>query len=151
RPFSHLPDLPARSRVPWLRKCPHAALKRLPVPSVRRPLVLVAEDHDDTRTMLRMLLTIHGYDVADYAEGEAALAAAIRLRPDLAVVDGHLCGLDGFGVTRKIRARADLQRLPIIFVSGWSGPEHEERARGAGCDHYLLKPVDLDRLLELIR
>ena len=122
-----------------------------PASLLRRPLVLVAEDHDDTRAMIRMLLTLHGYEVTDYAEGEAALQAAVRLRPDLALVDGHLRGLDGFSLARAMRSCADLTRLPIIFVSGWSGLEREEQARAAGCDHYLLKPVDLERLLDLVR
>jgi len=131
-----------------------AAAERLTVPqadAVCRPLVLVAEDHDDTRAMLRVLLTTQGYEVVDYADGDTALDAAIRLMPHIALVDGHLRGLDGFGLVRAIRARADLRRLPIIFVSGWSGGEHEQRARAAGCDQYLLKPVDLDRLLTLVR
>src|SRR6185295_2714675 len=74
----------------------------------RRPLVLVAEDHEDTRAMLRMLLTMHGYDVADYGDGDTALDAAVRMGPDLAVVDGHLTGLDGFSLARAIRARRDV-------------------------------------------
>jgi DNA-binding response OmpR family regulator len=116
----------------------------------RKPLVLVADDHEDTRSMLEMLLTTNGFDVALYEDGETALADAIRLAPNLVVLDGHLHRLDGCDVARGIRAHGAHQP-PIIFVSGYGDDEHETRARAAGCNHYLLKPVNLDVLLRLVR
>ncbi len=111
-----------------------------------RPLVLVVEDHEDTRFLLRYLLTSRGFDVAEAENGEDAVDMAERLRPGLILMDGSLPRLDGFSATRRMRELAALRGVPIVFLSGHAEPAAQLRARDAGCDDYLIKPLDIDRL-----
>jgi CheY-like chemotaxis protein len=113
--------------------------------------VLVAENHDDTRVMLQMLLAMHGFRVVECRDGEAAVAEAMRVFPDVVVLDGRLQRLDGLSVARALRQTARLSKVPIIFTSGQSVPDVAQSAFDAGCDAYLLKPVNLDELLTLVQ
>ena len=110
------------------------------------PLVLVVEDHEDTRYLLRFLLKMRGFDVAEAGDGVEAVEMAERLRPGLILMDGSLPRLDGFSATRRIRGLAALCEVPIIFLSGHAEPASQLEARAAGCDDYLIKPLDLERL-----
>jgi CheY-like chemotaxis protein len=105
--------------------------------------VLVAEDHDDTRFLLRTLLERRGHAVVEASDGEEACAAAARERPDLILMDGGLPLLDGIAATRRLRGLASLAGVPIVFLSGHAGPQHQLAARDAGCDEYLVKPFDV--------
>lgn len=111
-----------------------------------KPLVLVVEDHEDTRFLLKYLLVTRGFDVAEAENGEEAIDVAERLRPGLILMDGSLPRLDGFCATRRMRELAALRGVPIIFLSGHSEPAALAMARDAGCNDYLVKPLDLDRL-----
>ena len=122
----------------------------LPVDApARRPLVLIVEDHDDTRFMLRTLLSINGFEVAESADGESAVADALRLEPDVILLDGTLPRLDGVGAARRIHAAREHQH--IVFLSGLGGNEVVRAALGAGCDIFLLKPVNIDELLLIVQ
>lgn len=111
-----------------------------------KPLVLVVEDHEDTRFLLKYMLTARGFDVAEAANGEDAVDAAERLRPGLILMDGSLPRLDGLSATRRMRELAALRGVPIVFLSGHAEPSWQISARDAGCDDYLVKPIDIDRL-----
>src|SRR5215213_4749164 len=108
--------------------------------------VLVAEDHDDTRLLLRTLLERRGLAVVEAADGEEACDLAVRERPDLILMDGGLPRLDGVSATRRLRGLDALSGVPIVFLSGHAAPQQQTAARDAGCDEYVVKPFDLARL-----
>ena len=108
--------------------------------------VLVAEDHDDTRFLLRTLLERRGFAVVEATDGAEACDVAARERPDLILMDGGLPLLDGFAATRRMRDLKSLAGVPIVFLSGHAAPQQQLDARDAGCDDYVVKPFDLERL-----
>lgn len=114
------------------------------------PLVMVAEDHEDTRFMLRTVLERRGLAVVEAGDGEEAVALAERDAPDLILMDGSLPRLDGIAATRRMRTMASLSGVPIVFLSGHAGPQQQVEAREAGCDDYLVKPFDLQRLYRVL-
>src|SRR5947209_3251694 len=83
----------------------------------RGPLVLVADDHEDTRFLLRTLLEMRGLGVVEVESGEEAISVAERERPDLILMDGSLPRMDGFSATRYLRKSTSLSAVPIIFLS----------------------------------
>ncbi len=101
--------------------------------------------------MLRELFNIHGVNVTECGDGEAAVDAALRVRPDVILLDGRLPGLDSLTVVRRLRDTPATRHVRIVFVSDDGGPGDEARARAAGSDDYLLKPVDIDELLRLVQ
>jgi CheY-like chemotaxis protein len=110
------------------------------------PLVLIVEDDEDIRFMLCTLLEMRGIRVAQAADGEAGARAAEEQRPDLILMDGSLPRLDGLAATRRIREREGRRKVPIVFVSGHAAPASQAEAFAAGCDAYLIKPIDFDKL-----
>lgn len=108
-----------------------------------RPVVLVVEDHEDTRFMLRMILEQDGYAMLEGSNGLEGIEIAIRQRPDLVLMDGSLPGLDGLSATRRMREHESLRDVPIVMLSGHGGAEFRAAARAAGCDAYITKPLDL--------
>jgi len=113
-------------------------------------LVMVAEDHEDTRFLLRTILERRGLSVVEAGDGEEAVSLAERETPDLILMDGSLPRLDGISATRRMRASAALSAVPIVFLSGHAGPQQRLAAREAGCDDYLVKPLDLERLYHVL-
>lgn len=110
---------------------------------VRGLKVLVAEDHEDTRCLLRTLLERRGFAVVEAENGFEAVTVAEREHPDLILMDGGLPLLDGIGATRRLRCVAALSVVPIVFLSGHAGSQAESAAFAAGCDEYIVKPFDL--------
>jgi two-component system, cell cycle response regulator DivK len=113
--------------------------------------ILVVEDQEDLRGVLRDLLTGSGYAVLEAANGQAGIATAKSDRPDLILMDIQMPVLDGYEATRQIKADPDLKATPIIAVSSFAMKGDEERARAAGCDHYVTKPYSPMQLLRAIR
>jgi CheY-like chemotaxis protein len=109
-----------------------------------RTVILVIEDHDDTRFMLRMMLEGEGYVMLEAADGLEGVETAIRQHPDLVLIDGNLPGLDGLSAIRRMREQEFLRDMPIAVISGHTGPEFRAEARVAGCDAYITKPLDFD-------
>ena len=109
-----------------------------------RPLVLVTDDHEDTRLLFRTLLAMRGYAVVEAADGEEAVLLAETARPDLILLDGSLPRLDGFAAARRIRASGGAGRVPIVLVTGHAEPSYRAVAGDAGCDEYLVKPLDIE-------
>lgn len=106
--------------------------------------VLVVEDHEDTRFLLRTLLEMRGgVSVIEAENGETAVALAKDVRVDLILMDADLPLLDGYAATRRIRELAPTREVPIVFISGYAQPAAEAKAFAAGCDAYLVKPFDL--------
>jgi two-component system, cell cycle response regulator DivK len=113
--------------------------------------IMVVEDQEDNRRILRDLLTSAGYEVIQAENGEEALAAAARERPDLILMDIQLPLLDGYEATRRIKADPDLRAIPIIAVTSYALSGDEGKARAAGCDAYVTKPYSPRVLLAKIR
>ena len=113
--------------------------------------ILVVEDQDDLRAILRDFLTASGYDVVEAVDGGEGVAKAQSERPDLILMDIQLPILDGYETTRQIRADPNLKTTPIIAVSSYAMKGDEEKARASGCDHYVTKPYSPIQLLRLIR
>jgi two-component system, cell cycle response regulator DivK len=113
--------------------------------------ILVVEDQEDNRRILRDLLTSAGYEVIQAENGKEALAAAARERPDLILMDIQLPLLDGYEATRRIKADPDLRAIPIIVVTSYALSGDEGKARAAGCDAYVTKPYSPRVLLAKIR
>ena len=102
--------------------------------------ILVVEDNDDAREMLRNLLRLLGHEVYEARDGAIGVEEARRLRPDFALIDIGLPGIDGYEVARRIRA--DVPGARLVAVTGYGQPDDLERARAAGFDVHLVKPVD---------
>jgi len=113
--------------------------------------ILVVEDQEDNRRILRDLLTNAGYEIIEAEDGKEALAVAARERPDLILMDIQLPLLDGYEVTRRIKADPALRAIPIIAITSYALSGDETKARAAGCDAYVTKPYSPRALLAKIR
>ena len=113
--------------------------------------ILVVEDQEDNRQILRDLLASTGFDMIEAWDGEAALTVAAAKRPDLILMDIQLPGLDGYEATRRIKADPALKHIPIIAVTSYALSGDDEKARLAGCDAYVTKPFSPRELLVKIR
>lgn len=113
-------------------------------PSHRSCRLLIVEDNEDARQGLRVLLESRGHEVHEAADGEAGVAAALELTPDLVLVDIGLPLVDGYEVARRIKAANP--DIHLIAVTGYGHDDDRRRARDAGFDAHLLKPVSVERL-----
>ncbi len=113
--------------------------------------ILVIEDQEDTRRILRDLLTSAGYEMIEAITGEEGVRCAETQRPDLILMDIQLSGLDGYEATRRIKANPALSRIPIIVVTSYALSGDDVKAREAGCDAYVTKPFSPRALLAKIR
>jgi two-component system cell cycle response regulator DivK len=118
--------------------------------------VLVAEDNPINRELLRELLEVRGYAVAEAANGQEAVAMVEHKQPDIVLLDIGMPLLDGFGVIRKLRDNPRFTSLPVIAVTAYAMQGDREKIMDSGFDGYLSKPVDskslvqeLDRLLTI--
>ena len=114
-------------------------------PPPARPVILLVEDHQDTRQMYAEFLSV-SFEVLSAADGHTALEILRSARPDLLITDLSLPGLDGFELIALVRKDPVIARTPIICLSGYSGHAYEMRARQAGCDRILQKPCMPDAL-----
>src|ERR1041385_5664582 len=116
--------------------------------------VLAVEDQEDNMQILRDLLVSAGYEIIEIIEavnGEEALAAVARERPDLILMDIQIPIIDGYEATRRIKADPALRSIPIIAVTSHALSGGEEKARAAGCDDFVPKPYSPRQLLAKIR
>lgn len=113
--------------------------------------VLVIEDQEDNRQILRDLLSSVGYDMIEAGDGEAGVAMAKKERPDLILMDIQLPLMDGYEATRRIKADADLKAIPVIVVTSYALSGDEVKARAAGADAYVTKPYSPRQLLAKIK
>jgi len=93
---------------------------------------------------------MRGYCVVEAADGEETVSAAESARPDLILMDGSLPRLSGLEAARQIRQSAHIGHVPIVFISGHAGAAFIALAREAGCDEYLVKPLDLSQLEDVL-
>ena len=113
--------------------------------------ILVVEDQEDNRQIVRDLLTTTDYEVIEAENGEEALAAIAKQQPDLILMDIQLPVMDGYEATRRIKADPALRTIPIIAVTSYALSGDEEKARAAGCDDFVPKPFSPRQLLAKIQ
>ena len=113
--------------------------------------ILAVEDQEDNMQILRDLLVNAGYEMIEAENGEEALAAVATQRPDLILMDIQIPIIDGYEVTRRIKADPALRSIPIIAVTSHAIGSGEEKARAAGCDDFVAKPYSPRQLLAKIR
>jgi two-component system cell cycle response regulator DivK len=113
--------------------------------------ILVVEDHEDNRQIVRDMLAPTDYEIIEVENGEEALAAIAKQRPDLILMDVQLPIMDGYHATRRIKADPALRSIPIIAVTTYALGGEDKRARAAGCDDYVAKPYSPRQLLAKIR
>ena len=113
--------------------------------------ILVIEDHEDNRRILRDLLTSAGYEPIEAVTGEEGVSLAEIHRPDLILMDIQLPGLDGYEATRRIKANPALCRIPVIAVTSYALSGDDAKAMEAGCDAYVTKPFSPRALLAKVR
>jgi two-component system cell cycle response regulator DivK len=113
--------------------------------------ILVVEDQADNRQIIRDMLGVTDYAITEAENGEEALAAIAKERPDLILMDIQLPILDGYEATRRIKADPALRSIPIIAVTSYALSGDEHKARAAGCDDFVPKPYSPRELLAKIR
>ena len=110
------------------------------------PNILVVDDHEDTRALLRYVFERQRYQVSEAADGAEAVALAETIRPDVIVMDTTLRNMDGLEATRRIRRISKIRNVPIVFLSGHAQPQARNMAMASGANEYLVKPVSLEQL-----
>jgi CheY-like chemotaxis protein len=113
--------------------------------------ILIAEDFEDNRVALKLMLKMSGFDALEACDGREAVEMARRNNPDLILMDITLPVIDGLEATRELRADAEFKQTPIIIVSAYDSPQTREDARAAGGTDYLSKPIEFDELKQLIQ
>jgi two-component system cell cycle response regulator DivK len=113
--------------------------------------ILVVEDQEDNRRIVRDLLTSTGYELIEAVDGEAGVRMAKEHRPDLILMDIQLPGLDGYEATRRIKAEPTLRAIPIVVVTSYALSGDDAKAMAAGADAYVAKPFSPRQLLATIR
>ncbi len=113
--------------------------------------ILVVEDQEDNRAILRDLLQSVGYELVEAVNGEEALSMAVTHKPDLILMDIQLPVVDGYEATRRIKAEPALRGIPVIAVTSYALSGDEEKAREAGCDDYVTKPFSPRDLLAKVQ
>jgi len=114
-------------------------------------LILVIEDQEDNRRIMRDLFTSAGYEVIEAINGEEGVTSAETHRPDLILMDIQLPGIDGYETTRRIKANPDLSAITIIAVTSYALSGDDAKAFEAGCDAYVAKPFSPRELLAKVR
>jgi two-component system, cell cycle response regulator DivK len=109
--------------------------------------ILVVEDTFDNRRILRDLFTSAGFEVIEAANGSDGIEAALRHQPDVILMDMQLPGIDGYEATRRIKARPETCRIPVVAVTAYALSGDEAKARAAGCDGYVAKPYSPRQML----
>ena len=113
--------------------------------------ILYIEDNPENRLLVRRILEAEGYSVTEATDGLVGLEMAAQTQPDLILLDINLPEIDGYDLARRFRDTPGLQQVPILAVTANVMQGDRERTLEAGCDGYIQKPIDVDRLPEQIR
>jgi two-component system cell cycle response regulator DivK len=113
--------------------------------------VLLVEDFDDARFMMKLLLESSGYQVIEATNGQEAIKLASEIAPDLILMDLGLPVVDGLSATHFIRQNPQLKHVPIVALTAHTEREFRDRAYAAGCNSFIGKPVDFDQLESVLR
>jgi CheY-like chemotaxis protein len=117
-------------------------------PRARR--ILIVDDNRDSADSLAVLLRILGHEVRQAYDGLEGFAAALEFLPDVLLLDIGLPGMNGYEVAKRIRSENGLRSVRIVAVSGYGSDEDRQRARAAGFDDYLVKPLELASLESIL-
>ena len=112
--------------------------------------VLLVEDTEDNRQMMKRLLEMSGYRVVEAVNGMQAVEVATQVRPKIILMDLSLPFIDGLAATRKIRSLPGLGKVPIVAVSAHDTADFHNEALDAGCNAYVTKPIDYSELEDLV-
>lgn len=112
--------------------------------------ILVVEDNDRNRRLIKILLESKGYEVIEAVTGEDALSYLRKERPDVILIDIQLPKMDGLTLTRKLKEQQETKDIPVIAVTAYAMKGDRERVLEAGCDAYISKPVDTRELPQII-
>ncbi len=113
--------------------------------------ILIADDYDDNRELLRLMLQSDGYRIREARDGRECLAAVRAELPDVALIDLSMPVLDGWSVLRELRADARTRSLPCVAVTAFASDQDRRRALDVGFDAYISKPFRAKDLLELVQ
>lgn len=112
--------------------------------------VVLVEDNSDVRQMISRLLSRHGHHVDVSSDGPEGVQAIRAIKPDLALIDVGLPGIDGYEVAARVRADPDCRSVQLVAMTGYGQPEDHRRSLEAGFDAHLVKPVHAEQLLALL-
>jgi CheY-like chemotaxis protein len=118
--------------------------------SGNRPLILIVDDNEDIRHVLRAAMEGFGFEVAEATDGQDALTIALNDVPDLILMDLSMAPFDGFAAINRIRRHVGLQNIPVVCVSAHTAPEIRGDALTAGFDSFISKPVNFQELHNVI-
>src|SRR5215213_970831 len=112
--------------------------------------IMVVEDYDDTRALLKFGLEGMGYSVLEASNGQEAVDIAHRERPDLILMDLDLPILDGIAATQRIRQQEHMESVPIVAVTAYPLSYSRVKAFAKGCNEYMPKPIDMSELERVV-
>ncbi|HET9786370.1 MAG TPA: response regulator [Pyrinomonadaceae bacterium] len=112
--------------------------------------ILVVDDFDDTRLLLKTWLEKKGFNIVEAEDGNQAVNLAQQVRPDLIIMDMQMPELDGLAATRKIRSIRELDGIPVLAVSAYGAQQFRAEALAAGCSEYVSTPFEPDNLEQVI-
>jgi two-component system, cell cycle response regulator DivK len=112
--------------------------------------IMVVEDYDDTRMLLKQGLEMLGYSVLEASNGQEAVDIADRERPDLILMDLDLPILDGIAATQRIRRQEHMENVPIVAVTAYPLSYSRVKAFAKGCNEYMPKPIDMSELARVV-
>jgi len=136
-------------RLPGVEaQAPAEPAARGAAPVDARPTVLLIEDNDDGREMMATMLASFGYEVLQAADGIDGVNVALAQRPQVALVDIGLPGIDGYEVARRLRREEATRGIRLVALTGYGLADDQRRVLEAGFDRHLVKPVDLEALLD---
>jgi two-component system phosphate regulon response regulator PhoB len=125
--------------------------RRRPRNRPTRPLVLVVDDHDDTREMYVLSLSFFGFEAIAAADCEQAYRRAWDFHPDIVVTDLTLRGGEGWQLIQDLKRETRTQDIPVVLLTGYAAPSLRERAKHEGCAEFFLKPCAPDELATKLR
>jgi CheY-like chemotaxis protein len=114
------------------------------------PRVLLVEDTEDNRQMMKKLLEMSGFQVVEATNGREAVEVALKVKPQIILMDLSLPFIDGLAATRQIRALPELREIPIVAVSAHDTADFHSHALAAGCNAYITKPINFPELEEVV-
>ena len=116
-----------------------------------RARILYIEDNAGNRMLVRRILEAEGFSITEATNGPSGLEIAAQTQPDLILLDINLPEIDGYALARRFRDTPGLQQVPILAITANVMQGDRERTLEAGCDGYIQKPIDVDRLPEQVR
>src|SRR5687768_5708884 len=118
---------------------------------IQRQRIVVIDDNENDLQVTKRLLDRRGYDAIPAQSGEEGLRLAYQLLPDAIIVDYRMPGMNGFEVTRRIKADPELQTIPVLMLTGADSPEHVVEGLGAGADDFVTKGSDIEIVVARLR